>query len=312
MARKIKVGLATKYFSNRNYIREISVEGKISSKFNFTIGYYDQYAAQIIRAGNCITLLTLDIKITEDLFWNTNYFEDISKYVFWTFNKSFLLKLVEKIHSIKLQTLSRCQELLIENPVPFGEHLEHDADEELLWCFVKNNHLKRDKSFHKMFSIDKQNRNILSEAIEKRINELQHIQLASSPIEAEVESVKKLTPFLYMLKPCNDNPEETLAFMKSKTAEAEFYFAIFSAVRKLSNGKNPYGLNGCMSAMIDFFYQYNYFKKEYRLEEIFEAYLTYSGNSIGKFKTFISEFRQDKYYKKWFAKLKALKINKLP
>lgn len=66
-----------------------------------------------------------------------------------------------------------------------------------------------------------------------------------------------------------------------------------------------------MGAMIDFFYQLNYFKKEYNLEEILKAYLQYSGNSIGKLKTFMSEFRQDKSFMKYTDKLKALKIEKL-
>ena len=60
-----------------------------------------------------------------------------------------------------------------------------------------------------------------------------------------------------------------------------------------------------------FFYQHRYFKKEYSLEEIFKAYLEYSGNTIGKLHTFLSDFRDDKSYRKHFAKLKALKINKL-
>lgn len=59
-----------------------------------------------------------------------------------------------------------------------------------------------------------------------------------------------------------------------------------------------------------FFYQMNYFKKEYSLEETFEAYLQYSGNSIGKLKTFMSEFRQDKSFMKYTDKLKALKNRK--
>ncbi len=89
MERGKKVGLATKLLSNRNYLKEVSVEGKITNKFNFKIGFYDQYAAQIVRSGNCITLLSNDITIDKNTFWNPNYFEDITKYVFWTFNKSF-------------------------------------------------------------------------------------------------------------------------------------------------------------------------------------------------------------------------------
>src|SRR5256885_2123918 len=115
MEKKKKVGFATKLLSNHYYLKEVAVEGKTTSKFNFRIGFYDQYVAQIIRAGNCITLLSSNISLTEDSFWNTNYFEDLTKYVFWTYNKSFLIKLTEKIESLKLPVLKRCLELLQEN-----------------------------------------------------------------------------------------------------------------------------------------------------------------------------------------------------
>src|SRR5438105_15956481 len=108
MEKKRKVGFATKLLSNHYYLKEVAVEGKTTSKFNFRIGFYDQYVAQIIRTGNCVTLLSSNITLTEHSFWNTNYFEDLSKYVFWTFNKCFLLKLTERIPSLKLSVLKQC------------------------------------------------------------------------------------------------------------------------------------------------------------------------------------------------------------
>lgn len=68
MAKQQKVGLNTKWLSNQNYLREVSVDGKITNKFNFRIGFYDQYAAQIIRSGNCITLLSNNITINKSTF----------------------------------------------------------------------------------------------------------------------------------------------------------------------------------------------------------------------------------------------------
>ena len=319
MAKKGKVSLATKYLSNRNYLNEVSVEGKKTIKFNFNIGHYDQYMSQIIRTGNCITLLSRSIdNITEDSFLNTNYFEDLSKYVFWTFNKSFLLKLIEKIQSLKLTILQRCAELLQENFVPYNNRLQQeDIDEELQWCFVKNDNLKKDAKYNKMYLVDKENRTVLLEQLKKRITEF------PKPI-SETEASEKLTPvenelnknadtilFLEVLKPIDGDTEKTLSFIKEKIEEAHFEFKVFSPISRLPNGKNPYGLNGCIAAMVDFFYQHNYFKKEYNLEEIFKAYLQYSGNTIGKLHTFLSEFREDKSYTRHLAKLKALKINKL-
>jgi|GEM_PF-1264775 len=319
MAENRKIGFLTKYLSNRHYVSEVSVEGKESSKFHFTTGHFDRYVNQIIRTGNCITLLSTKFTITEELFWNTNHFEDFAKYVFWTFNKSFLLRLIEGIVTKKLPTLRRCQELLNENTIAYTYPIPDTADEELLFCYMKNDNMKRDPKFQGMYTLDGQNRKAFLLAVEKRIAEfphpLPHSEVESASIPEEPAEPPASSPrqvlFLEVLTPMDGGPETTLQFIKDKTEQADFDFDIFSTITRLPNGKNPYGLNGAMGAMIDFFYQHKYYKKEYGLEEIFKAYLQYSGNTIGKLHTFLSDFREDKSYLKHFAKLKALKINKL-
>ncbi len=310
MKKSPKVGFATKLLSNHNYLKEVPVEGKTTTKFNFRLGNYDQYAAQIIRTGNCITLLSSPIAITEGSFWNTNYFEDLAQYVFWTFNESFLLKLVDKMQALSFQALSRCAELLRENFTPYGSSLAVDIDEELKWCLVKNDHLVKDPKFNQMFALDKSNRTAILKALETKITAFQ--QKPSSSVTVNLSTIVPEVSFQDMLKPMEGSPDTTLAFIKEQVATAGISFDLFSPLQKLSNGKNPYGLNGCMAAMIEFFYQHHYFKKEYSLEQIFTAYLQYSGNKIGKLKTFISEFRQDNSFIKYFHQLKRLKINKLP
>jgi len=312
MAKQRKVGFATKLLSNRNYIKEVSVEGKATHKFNFNIGFYDQYAAQVIRIGNCITLLSNNFSINKETFWNTNYFEDLTKYIFWTFNRSFLFELTSTIDTLNNRTLYRCRQLLEENLIPYDSKIEDDGDEELHWCLVKNRKLKNDPKFEQMYILDQENRTALLSALIKKSNsdtiEENQPQIAFiSPVTTESKS----RSFLDLLKPINNNPHETLKLITAKTEEADFEFDLFSKVNKLPNGKNPYGLNGAITAMIDFFYQHNYFKKDYSLEEIFKAYSTYTGNSIAKLKTFLSEFRQDNSYLKHFNKLKQLKINKM-
>ncbi len=168
MDRKRKLGFAAIFLSNRYFLNEISVEGKTTSKFYFKIAHYDQYAAQIMRTGNCITLLTTNISLTEDSFWNTNYFEDLTKFVFWTFNKSFLLKIIEKADSLKLSVLDRCLKLLKENFVPYGKEPDESTDEELLFCFRKNGNLKRDAKFDQMYRLDEENRTAILFAVEKK------------------------------------------------------------------------------------------------------------------------------------------------
>jgi len=97
-----KISYATKYISNRYFLNEVSVEGKKSRKLHFKLGNYDLYAAQIMTIGNCITLLSAPFSISDISFWNINHFEDLAKYVFWTFNQSFLLKLVEQLGITRL------------------------------------------------------------------------------------------------------------------------------------------------------------------------------------------------------------------
>ena len=48
-----RVSLQVKYLSNRNYVRETSVEGKHTGKFFFTISFYDDYYVN----GKCILFI---------------------------------------------------------------------------------------------------------------------------------------------------------------------------------------------------------------------------------------------------------------
>jgi hypothetical protein len=292
-------------------LKEVSVEGKTTNKFNFTIGLYDQYAAQIIRSGNCITLLSNDMTINKDTFWNPNYFEDLTKYVFWTFNKSFQSILIEIIGALSLSVVSRCAKLLQENFTPYHAIPEKSPDEELQWCLVKNGHLKKDPKFEPMYVLDKENRSALLRALSEKITLSKTTAVEAGDIPKPETVGEKAISFLEVLRPLNDNPAETLHFINLKLEEANVEFNLLTKVDKLPNGKNPYGLNGAIAAMIDFFYQHNYFKREYSLEQIFNTYSTYTGNSIAKLRTFLSEFRDDNSYIKHFDKLKRLKINKL-
>ena len=192
MGKPLKVGFATKLLSNRNYLKEVSVEGKTTNKFNFNIGYYDQYAAQIIRSGNCITLLSNEITITKETFWNPNHFEDITRYVFWTFNKSFLFILIENVDLLTLPTANRCALLLRENFTPYSVDLEKSSDEELRWCVVQNKHLIEDPNFEQMYALDKENRSALLDALALRItpNEAEQKEEPTIPADVIVENKK--------------------------------------------------------------------------------------------------------------------------
>jgi hypothetical protein len=306
MKGRIKVSYPTKFLSNHYYLNEVPVEGKTTSKFNFTIGWYDLYAAQIIRTGSCITLLSNPYSITVDSFWNINYFEDITRYVFWTFNRSFRLKLIQQIPVLSTTVLNSSLQLLTENYLPYDEARLSEADEELQFCFVKDKSLRKSKKYEDMYRLDQENRAAIKLALEER---------AIAPTLPEPDSLVQeanLAPTLLdMIVPTNGSTLETLQFIKDKLLEAEFRFDIFLPVKKSKDNRNPHGFNGCIAAMIDFFYQRNYFVQAYSLDQVFEAYFIYSGNSIAKFSSFLSEFRQDNSFVKYSDRLNKLKINKL-
>jgi hypothetical protein len=254
----------------------VPVEGKANSKFFRRLGMYKEYISQILRTGNCISLISTPITIEEESFWNTNHFEDLAKYVFWTFNKSFLLKLLANVESQKSPLLLRCRELLLDNPVAYNEPPPADADDELLFCYRKHNSMKKYEYYAAVQALDEQNRKEFIGAVEKRIailtNALQPTtggQTANPPETAtEPPIVEPPAPvFLEMLRPMDGDPANTLHFIEAKTEEAGFSFKLFSPAAQLANGKNPYGFNGTAAAMIDFFYQHQYFKKEYSMAE---------------------------------------------
>lgn len=306
MKDRIKVSYPTKILSNRHYLNEVPVEGKTTNKFNFMIGWYDLYAAQIIRTGNCITLLSNPYTITADSFWNINYFEDITKYIFWTFNKSFRLKLIEKIPVLSATVLHRSLQLLTEHHIPYNPAKLLDADEELQWCFVKDKSLRESKKYEDVYRLDQENRDAIRLVLEERL------LVPTLPEKDDlVQEVHSALSFVDMIVPTNGSSLETLQFIKDKLKEAEFRFDIFLPVKKSKDNRNPHGFNGCLAAVIDFFYQRNYFVQTYPLEAIFEAYFQYTGNQIAKFNSFLSEFRQDNSFIKHIDMLNKLKINKL-
>lgn len=144
-----KVSFFTKYYSNKDYINEIPIEKKHTSRFYFKIGYYDQYVLQVIRSGNALSLLGNQLTLNRENFWNLHYFEDIVLYMFWTFNKSFFLVLEQKIEMLDSITVSRCIQLLQQHTEPYKILFSHKEDEEWQWCTVKNAHLKNDPKFDK-------------------------------------------------------------------------------------------------------------------------------------------------------------------
>ncbi len=305
---KRKIHWPTKIISNRNYIKEVSIDDKVTNTFNFKTGYYDLYAAQIIRAGNCITLLSSSPAFSLNTFKNSNLFEDIAKYVFWTFNESYRLQLIEHLSDFSSMELQRCQSLLHNNFIPYDGIGEDNPDEELVWCMVKNNHLKVDPKFESMYQKDRENR----EAILKEMNKLMELSgiNKNETVLAIDQEPKKQPGFLDMIIPLNGSIENTLSYIESKIIKARFPHNIFHTISKSKKGANKTGLNSEIAAMVNVFQDKGYFKREFTFKDIFKSFGIYTQNQAGKDYDY-SFFVQDYNYKKYLEDLKSLEINNM-
>jgi hypothetical protein len=151
------------------------------------------------------------------------------------------------------------------------------------------------------------------EAVNKQIAALSPPPPAPNPVipsPVESESTIPIT-FLSILRPMNGSPEETLRFIAEQVDKAGIPFALFSPAELIYKNKNPYGLNGAMAATIRYFLDRGYFNKEYSFAEVFKSYLAYSGNKVGKLPSFLENYQEDGHFRKYFDKLKELKISKL-
>ena len=232
---KRKIHWPTKFISNKNYIKEVSIDGKITDTFNFKTGYYNLYAAQIMRAGNCITLLSSPPTFSLESFKNSNLFEDIAKYVFWTFNEGYRLQLMEHLSGFSDVELQGCQNLLHNNFIPYEGIGEDNSDEELVWCTVKNNNLKGDQKFALMYRKDKENRQAILNEINKRIELLatnKTEKVSFETLSTINKDPQRLFGFLDILTPTNGSIENTLEYIESKIIEARFPLQVLGKSRK--------------------------------------------------------------------------------
>ena len=305
---KRKIHWPTKIISNRNYIKEVSIDDKVTNTFNFKTGYYDLYAAQIIRAGNCITLLSSPPTFSLTTFKNSNLFEDIAKYVFWTFNESYRMQLIEHLSDFSDVELQRCQSLLHNNFIPYDGIGEDNPDEELVWCMVKNNHLIVDPKFESMYQKDRENREAILKEMNKLI-ELSDINNNETASAIDQEPTKQ-AGFLDMIIPLNGSIENTLNYIESKIIEARFPHNIFHTISKSKKGANKTGLNSEIAAMVNIFQDKGYFKREFTFKDIFKSFGIYTKNQAGKDYDY-SFFVQDYNYKKYLEDLKSLEINNM-
>jgi hypothetical protein len=298
----------TKFKSNFNYIQEVCIDGKKTDLFNSRIGFYELYVPQVMRIGNCLTLLTSSFNFSLQAFKNINLFEDIAKYVFWTFNKGFLIQLNDFLMNLSAEELKRIQNVLVENLVPYERIAEDEPDEELIWCVKKNNNLKKDHKFSMMYEKDSTNRKEVLCILNNCISEKEK----NTTIDIK-ETRHSITParisFLEMLVPIDERPEKTLELIKDSLEMAGAKHDIFlPPVLTVSNKKSK-GFNGTVAAMICFFYESKLFKSSFSKEEVLEAFLTNYKIEIPKYKGNFNFFNEDYYFKTLKVNLKRLKLD---
>ncbi|HCN83977.1 MAG TPA: hypothetical protein DIT07_10220, partial [Sphingobacteriaceae bacterium] len=228
-------------------------------------------------------------------------------------NESYRLQLIEHLSGFRKVELQRCQNLLYNNFIPYDGIGEDNPDEELVWCMVKNNHLRGDPKFQLMYQKDRENREAILKEIIKMIellpvNKTETVSFETFPtIDKEL---KKPAGFLDMIIPINGSIENTLNYIESKIIEARFPHNIFHSINKTKKGANQTGLNSEIAAMVNVFQDNGYFKQEFTFKDIFKSFGIYTKNQAGKDYDY-SFFVQDYNFKKYLENLKSLKINKI-
>jgi hypothetical protein len=127
---------------------------------------------KIIRTGSCITLLSDFVPIEDQTFFRLLYFEDYAKNAFWTFNDKLILDLSGNMLLLNDDNIISCVEVLRTYPHAFDEKLDTGVDQEISYCYRKFASLRSDKKFDQMFILDLDNRKVVLDLLEKRMEEI--------------------------------------------------------------------------------------------------------------------------------------------
>jgi hypothetical protein len=312
-----KVSWTTKYISNRNYIQEVSIDGNKTSVFKKKMGYHELFVPEVMRNGNCLTLLTSNFDFSLAAFKNLNLLETIVKYVFWTFNEGFLLQLSDFIKTYSIDSLEHIEKLLTENRAAYQEPITNQADEELQWCMLKNSRLRGDKNFETMYEKDASNRNkvlaIVQQIIANKKNKVPPAENNKKPMGGKVKAplIPNRVLFSETLQPIEGSTNNTINIIKDLLQTAKAKYDIFLPFKKTKANKNPKGFNGTMAATISFFYEQKYFKPKFSKEEIMEAFLNEYAIIIPKYKGSFLMFTNDYDFETLIKRLKRLEIKPL-
>lgn len=82
-----------------------------------------------MRVGNCLTLLSTPPVFSLQIFKSTNLFDDAAKYIFWTFNATYLHTLEKYFSTLSSEELKDTLSILQTNPESYVHVDGNEADE---------------------------------------------------------------------------------------------------------------------------------------------------------------------------------------
>jgi hypothetical protein len=290
---------------NLRYVSEIDVHGKLPNESRAITDNVRVFLDRAVRKGNAVSLVDIDLEVSEASFWDIEHFEDLCRNVYFTFKPGFTTKLIRRLPDVSQEDLHFYVQILGQNPVANKDAIDHPIDPYLHFIGKKIQSLQKTEIFIEIARLDKETRGRLLRALQQNKIEF----------GGEETSSKKIPVFSFseMLHPISESIAATKSFIQDMLTEASIPFELMQLkpVPKTNANKNPDGFNGALAAMITVFKDLGYFKPGLTLPEIVDAYLQESGNTIGKLSFYKRNYFQDNYYLQYKKSLEDLKIKKI-
>ncbi len=301
---KISTSIVTRL--NNRYITEINIHDAGKNDHRGIIDNIPVFIDKTLRRGNAISFTDTDYQLSENRFWDIEFFEDYCKNIFFCFKPGFTQKLIRSLQGISNTDLSYFQQTLSKHPTPYMDAVDHPTDPYLHFIGKKLTSLNRKNILAEVIRLDKENRRQLLSALQQQTIGFQ------KPAEHTEAFASVQTSFTNLLKSLNDSPNNTKLFIQQQLTKAGIPFELFipKPVVKTSTNKNPDGFNGAVAAMITVFKELGYFKDGISFPEILDAFLTKTGNSIGKLNNFKRNYLADNYYLRYKESLEDLALKK--
>ena len=300
----MKIPQSIKIRLNNRYVTEIDVHRKTPNVFRSIWDNADVFIDKAIRKGNAISFNDTDYHVSENHFWDIEFFEDYCQSLFFCFKPGFTKKLIRALQKIEQSDLPYFQQTLSRYPAAYLDAIDHPTDPYLHFIGKKLSSMNRKNMLAEVTRLDKENRRLLLSALQQQSTTFQESVLPNEPVEIST------APFANMLRPINGSINTTRQFIQQQLTNAGIPFELFipKPIAKTSTNKNPDGFNGAVAAMIVVFKELGYFKDGVSFPELLEAYLKETGNSIGKLNNFKRNYLADNYYLRYKASLDDLAL----